>query len=70
MGGAYPELGEQREVTDVWLAAEEEGFGRTLEQGMAMLRELIERARATGRATVPAARTSSACTTRSAFPMR
>ena len=34
MGGAYPELVEQREAIDMWLAAEEEGFGRTLEQGM------------------------------------
>jgi alanyl-tRNA synthetase len=48
MGSAYPELGEQAEVTDMWLAAEEEGFGRTLEQGMATLRELIEQAREAG----------------------
>jgi len=54
MGGAYPELGEQAEVTDMWLSAEEEGFGRTLAQGMAMLGERIERARAEGRSTVPA----------------
>jgi alanyl-tRNA synthetase len=40
MGGAYPELGEQREAIDEWLSAEEEGFGRTLAQGMATLREL------------------------------
>ena len=33
MGRAYPELNEQREAIDGWLAAEEEGFGRTLEQG-------------------------------------
>ena len=45
MGGAYPELHEQREAIDVWLASEEEHFGRTLEQGLAVLRELIERAR-------------------------
>jgi alanyl-tRNA synthetase len=54
MGGAYPELAEQAEVTDMWLAAEEEGFGRTLALGMEMLREQIERARAEGRASVPA----------------
>ena len=35
MGGAYPELGEQREAIEEWLSSEEEGFGRTLEQGMA-----------------------------------
>jgi alanyl-tRNA synthetase len=54
MGGVYPELGEQADVTDMWLAAEEEGFGRTLAQGMAMLSEHIERARDTGRSSVPA----------------
>jgi alanyl-tRNA synthetase len=54
MGASYPELGENAEVTDMWLAAEEEGFGRTLEQGMATLREHIERARAAGSASIPA----------------
>jgi alanyl-tRNA synthetase len=54
MGGAYPELGEQAEVTDMWLAAEEESFGRTLAQGMEMLRNQIEQARAAGRSSVPA----------------
>ncbi len=54
MGATYPELGENAEVTDMWLAAEEEGFGRTLEQGMATLREHIERARAAGSASIPA----------------
>ena len=34
MGAAYPELREQAEAIDMWLAAEEEGFGRTLAQGM------------------------------------
>ena len=34
MGGAYPELAEQREAIEQWLASEEESFGRTLEQGM------------------------------------
>jgi alanyl-tRNA synthetase len=48
MGGAYPELHEQREAIDRWLAAEEEGFSRTLEQGMRMLEELIEEAKARG----------------------
>ena len=45
MGAAYPELHEQRERIEVWLAAEEEHFGHTLEQGLVVLRELIERAR-------------------------
>jgi alanyl-tRNA synthetase len=45
MGAAYPELHEQRERIEVWLAAEEEHFGHTLEQGLVVLQELIERAR-------------------------
>ncbi|TML25676.1 MAG: alanine--tRNA ligase [Actinobacteria bacterium] len=44
MGAAYPELHEQRESIDRWLAAEEEGFSRTLEQGMRMLMD-VQRAR-------------------------
>jgi alanyl-tRNA synthetase len=48
MGGAYPELYSQREAIDTWLAAEEEHFGRTLDQGLAALREHIERARELG----------------------
>jgi alanyl-tRNA synthetase len=54
MGGAYPELFEQADAIDMWLSTEEEGFGRTLAQGMDMLRELIERPRSAGLATVPA----------------
>jgi alanyl-tRNA synthetase len=54
MAGAYPELLEQAEATDMWLAAEEEGFGRTLAQGLGTLREHIEGARADGRQTIPA----------------
>jgi alanyl-tRNA synthetase len=48
MGGAYPELAEQRDAVRKWLDAEEEGFGRTLEQGMKLLDELIARAVETG----------------------
>jgi alanyl-tRNA synthetase len=55
MGGAYPELHEQAEATDMWLSAEEEGFGRTLTQGMEMLDERIEEARSAGRSSVSAA---------------
>jgi alanyl-tRNA synthetase len=55
MAGAYPELVEHADVTDMWLSAEEEGFGRTLAQGMELLREQIDQARAAGRASVPAA---------------
>ncbi len=55
MGDVYPELREQADATDMWLAAEEEGFGRTLAQGMDMLREQIEQARSAGRSSVAAA---------------
>src|ERR1700727_3299502 len=48
MAGEYPELHEQRDTIQKWLAAEEEGFGRTLEQGLGRLDELIRRARETG----------------------
>jgi alanyl-tRNA synthetase len=55
MAGAYPELHEQRDSIERWLTAEEDGFGRTLEQGTKLLGELIERAREQGRATIAAA---------------
>jgi alanyl-tRNA synthetase len=55
MGGAYPELVEQRAAIESWLSAEEEGFGRTLSQGMATLRLFIDQARDAGRSAVPAA---------------
>jgi alanyl-tRNA synthetase len=45
MGAAYPELHSQRERIEVWLSAEEEHFGHTLEQGLVVLEELIEGAR-------------------------
>jgi alanyl-tRNA synthetase len=48
MGAEYPGLGEQRALVGKWLGAEEEGFGRTLEQGLKRLDELIERARDLG----------------------
>ena len=50
MGGAYPELGEHRAAIEEWLSSEEEGFGRTLAQGMATLRQYIDQARSAGRA--------------------
>jgi alanyl-tRNA synthetase len=48
MGGEYGELHEQRDSIRKWLESEEESFGRTLEQGLGRLDELIERARQTG----------------------
>jgi alanyl-tRNA synthetase len=53
MGATYPELIEQRASIDKWLESEEESFGRTLDQGMRTLGELVERGRAAGE--VPAA---------------
>ena len=48
MASAYPELHEQAETIDMWLAREEEAFGQTLEQGSRILAEHIERAKARG----------------------
>jgi alanyl-tRNA synthetase len=48
MGAAYPELREQRDAIQKWLAAEEEGFGRTLEQGTKLLDDLIAQAKEQG----------------------
>jgi alanyl-tRNA synthetase len=55
MGGAYPELNEHAESIDMWLAAEEEGFGRTFAQGLALLRLHIDRAREHGEDGIAAA---------------
>ncbi len=49
MGGAYPELNEQHEAVAEWAKAEEEGFGRTLEQGLGNLQAHIAQAREAGR---------------------
>jgi alanyl-tRNA synthetase len=45
MGAEYRELREQRDLIRRWMASEEESFGRTLEQGLRRLDELIARAR-------------------------
>jgi alanyl-tRNA synthetase len=56
MGAAYPELHRERESILLWARAEEESFGRTLEQGSRLLEEVIERSRQSGPAhpTIPA----------------
>jgi alanyl-tRNA synthetase len=41
MGAAYPELVARRETILKWVRAEEEGFGRTLEQGNRLLDDLL-----------------------------
>jgi alanyl-tRNA synthetase len=45
MGAAYPELHRERESILLWARAEEESFGRTLEQGTRLLDEVIARSR-------------------------
>jgi alanyl-tRNA synthetase len=54
MGAAYPEIVEQSEPVDMWLSAEEEGFGRTLANGMELLRAEIAKARKSASPTIPA----------------
>jgi alanyl-tRNA synthetase len=46
MGPAYPELERERDPIMRWVRSEEEGFGRTLEQGTKLLEQVIERSRA------------------------
>jgi alanyl-tRNA synthetase len=41
MGAGYPELLTQHETIDKWVTAEEESFGRTLEQGTRLLDDLL-----------------------------
>jgi alanyl-tRNA synthetase len=41
MGAAYPELLSHHETIDKWARAEEESFGRTLEQGTRLLDDLL-----------------------------
>jgi len=48
MGAGYPELHRERAAISRWAEAEETGFGRTLEQGLKILEDVIERARERG----------------------
>jgi alanyl-tRNA synthetase len=48
MGRAYPELRERADAIGTWLGAEEEAFGRTLEQGLGNLNAQIAGAREAG----------------------
>jgi alanyl-tRNA synthetase len=54
IGAAYPEIVEQAESVDMWLSAEEEGFGRTLANGMELLTSAIDSAREAGASTISA----------------
>jgi len=48
MASGYPELREQADTVDLWVRTEEEAFNRTLDQGMRLLDDVIERARDAG----------------------
>jgi alanyl-tRNA synthetase len=48
MGRAYPELHARRQTIQKWVRAEEEGFGRTLEQGTRLLDDLLAQGEVTG----------------------
>ncbi|HEX8974976.1 MAG TPA: alanine--tRNA ligase [Solirubrobacteraceae bacterium] len=48
MGAEYPELARESDLIRRWLTSEEESFGRTLEQGLRRVDELIARARDAG----------------------
>lgn len=52
MGDAYPELTENMEHIQKVIQVEEERFGQTLDQGMAILESIIEETRARGRSTI------------------
>ncbi|MBI5311397.1 MAG: alanine--tRNA ligase [Actinobacteria bacterium] len=45
MGEAYPDVAAQRDAIAKWAEAEEQSFGRTLDQGTQLLTELIDQAR-------------------------
>ncbi|HEV2061148.1 MAG TPA: alanine--tRNA ligase, partial [Solirubrobacteraceae bacterium] len=54
MGPAYSELERERDPILRWVRSEEEGFGRTLEQGTKLLEEVIARSRHSSRPCIPA----------------
>ncbi|MEW5743865.1 MAG: alanine--tRNA ligase [Nitrospirota bacterium] len=53
MGAVYPELAEERERTAKVLRFEEERFTKTLEQGMRLLDDVIDRLKRSGEKTIP-----------------
>jgi alanyl-tRNA synthetase len=53
MGAAYPELWDRRETIMRIVNAEEERFNRTLDQGLLLLEQEVERARDAGTAVLP-----------------
>ena len=55
MGDVYPHLVEERDTIVRWVSDEEQGFGRTLDRGTELLRELIADAEREGTSWVDAA---------------
>ena len=53
MGGAYPELSDRRDTIMRIVNAEEERFNRTLDQGLLLLEQEVERARDSGLEVLP-----------------
>ncbi len=54
MGDAHPRVADGREQIDRWVRAEEESFGRTLERGMVLLEQVVERSLADSNAWISA----------------
>jgi alanyl-tRNA synthetase len=55
LGSDVPQLATERDTVVRWVQDEEEGFGRTLDRGLDLLGEIIERARSESRSDVDAA---------------
>ncbi|MCX8030694.1 MAG: alanine--tRNA ligase [Thermodesulfovibrionales bacterium] len=53
MGGAYPEIAHEKERVTKLLAFEEEKFTRTLEQGVRIIEEIVEKLRKKGEKVIP-----------------
>ena len=51
---AYPELAAERDTVTRWVRDEEESFGRTLDRGTEMLRQIVERSKSEGTSWVDA----------------
>lgn len=54
MGSAYPELAQQWQAVERWVEAEERSFGRTLEEGLQRLEQLVAEAKREGAGEIPA----------------
>ena len=54
MGEAHPRVASGREQIDRWVRAEEESFGRTLDRGMNLLEQIVERSLASSNSWISA----------------